>query len=78
MATKITAVTDNNADTSYGYAFGIDGVVSMQETCKLLGDVSRDTVDRLCEARKLRRGKTDGLVRICRRSLTNYIRSLEQ
>ncbi len=67
------------ADEKFGYEFGCDGLVSRDEACQLLGGVSVDTLEDLYRENKIRKGKMPGrrVVGICRRSLRNYIRSME-
>lgn len=64
------------SDVDWGYRFGIDGVMSMGTACELL-DVSRETVRRRAGEGRLRMGHDGGRVKICRRSLLDYIKQLE-
>jgi len=68
------------ADAEFGYRFGCDGLTSLNEARSILGGVSTDTVDRLAVENLIRKGKRrgpNGRIVICRRSLMNYIASLE-
>lgn len=70
--------TMSEADEMFGYAFGCDGLMSPAQACEFLA-VSRDTVDRLADAGKIRKGKPAGghMVRFCRRSILNFAQSIE-
>ncbi len=67
------------ADEKWGYRFGVDGVVSQAEASKLLANASVSTLERRAADDLIRDGK-DGERRVvyCRRSLMNYIASLEK
>jgi excisionase family DNA binding protein len=78
MNTQVTVIAEHHADEMFGYTFGVDGVMKMSAACEFL-DVSRATIDRLAESNKIRIGKIgNGQVRICRRSINDYVRSLEK
>jgi|688.fasta_scaffold483403_2 excisionase family DNA binding protein len=76
--------TANPTDTKWGYRVGVDGLVDIAEAAKLLGGVHRRTVERMAKDGLLRRceigraGKQRGRIKICRRSLMDYIRSTER
>lgn len=82
MAAK-TIQLASPADTQWGYAFGVDGLMDAREVCEFLGNVSRTTIDRLVAARRIRKGNTGGKGNrggrgvYCRRSVAEYARSLE-
>lgn len=73
----IAAKSQNGpADDAYGYTFGVDGVVS-RETAQQLLDCHHATLYRLCKKGLIRRGRLGKRARFCRRSITEYMRSLE-
>jgi hypothetical protein len=82
IATKETIV--KAAGQEFEWAFGCDGLLTLEEACDLLR-VSRNTLDRLCAEKYLRKGKSPRhdprnkatRVYICRRSLNEYLRSME-
>ena len=70
------------ADQRWGYAFGIDGVVSYAEARRRLGDMPERTFYKLLNTGVLRKGlrkrrwrRSGGI--ICARSLATYLASLE-
>ena len=67
------------ADAEYGYRFGCDGMMSLSDACDHLGR-SRWTIGRLVERGVLRRGKDPQTQRvsICRRSIREYIASIQE
>lgn len=64
------------AEDAYGYPFGVDGVVGV-DTASALLDCHRTTLYRLSRQGHIRRGKLNRRARFCRRSITDYLRSLE-
>lgn len=72
------AATDrkNAADEHFGYPFGVDGVCSL-ETAKSLLDCHHATLYRLVKRGILRHGHLGGRARFCRRSINDYLKSLE-
>lgn len=66
------------ADRHHGYRFGVDGLVSVDDACKFLGNISRDTLDRRANAGHIRKGRNGRRVVICKRSLANYASQLEE
>lgn len=67
---------------NWGYEFGVDGVLQYAKAAELL-DVSIDTIERYAAAGHIRTGTHKGRDRrghrvICRRSLTLYLKSIEQ
>lgn len=68
-----------DADKKYGYEFGCDGLASPEEACELIAGICKDTLYQLCNEGKLRKGKMPErrTVGICRRSIRDYIRSME-
>lgn len=73
MKTKL----DRPADVQWGFPFGVDGCVSIQEAAGILGGVSKRSVFRLIEVGKIRRGKIGSRAVICRRSLKTYLSQCE-
>lgn len=77
MATATKSELQSPASMRWGYEFGCDGIVSIREAAKMLGGVSLTTVYRRISEGLLRHGVDGGRAIICRRSLTEYIASLE-
>ncbi len=75
----IKEMSPTEADDAFGYEFGCDGLANRQQACEMLGSVSVDVLEDLCREGKVRKGKMPGkrVVGICRRSLRNYIRTME-
>jgi hypothetical protein len=66
---------------AWGYDFGAEGVLDMDEAARLAG-CSTQTLWRLREKNALRIGKHLGNIRkgkavVCRRSLSEYLKSIE-
>lgn len=78
---RTTTTTRTPAEKRWGYTFGERGVCPIDDAAKLLG-CSRRTVERRVQEGYLRKGYakpgaiTSGVV-ICRRSIEDYLRSLE-
>lgn len=64
------------AEEAYGYPFGVDGVVNKTTAQELLA-CHHATLYRLCKKGLIRRGRLGGRARFCRRSITNYLRTIE-
>lgn len=64
------------ANRAYGYPFGVDGVLTVPQAMEFLA-CSKSTLYRLMRSGKLRRGKIGPVVRICRRSIANYLDGIE-
>lgn len=75
---RVIGTQRSEADEHYGYEFGCDGLLSVSEVEERLG-VSRSTIWRMCNDGTLRKGKDEArrMVRICKRSVLEYIKSLE-
>ena len=65
-------------DEQFGYPFGVDGTVPPAKACELLASISRRTLDRLVQRRKIRAGLPGGRLGICTRSVMEYLRSTEK
>lgn len=78
MTVKLAEKQMSPADQKWGYRFGADGLMSLKETREFLS-MSDDTIARLADAGKIRRGKNgeNGWSMYCRRSVTEYASSLE-
>lgn len=78
MATAKTKLT--GADKQHGFIFGCDGLADLKETAGILG-VSVETARRYAKQDRFRYGKhpgKSGKLEVCRRSLANYIKSIQQ
>ena len=64
------------ADRTWGFAFGVDGVVSIREACRLMS-IGRSTLYQLFEQEKLRRGNIGRKVVVCRRSIDEHLKLAE-
>ncbi|MDB5344334.1 MAG: DNA-binding protein [Schlesneria sp.] len=84
VATDIKFASDpepqSAADKSWGYVFGVDGLMSCEQATAFLGDLSRSSMERLVEGGKIRQGrpKPRGFLKFCRRSVREYAQSLEE
>jgi hypothetical protein len=78
MSLTVVNTDLNEADAKWGYRFGIDGVVSIEQAQSALANASRNSINRRIADGLLRTGKDVGRVVICKRSLTNYIAGLEK
>ncbi len=74
---SVTKVLERPADRRFGYRFGCDGVIGLEEALKMLGNPSRTTIDRRCDELKIRKGRDGQRVVFCIRSINEYIASLE-
>lgn len=85
----MTATAERNetvsaVDQDWGWEFGCEGLMTLDDACEMLS-VSRNTLDRLCTEKFLRKGKSPRhdpknkatRVYICRRSVREYMRSME-
>ena len=52
-------------------------ILKGEEAEEFLGDISRRTLYRLVDAMSIRKGRHKGKVVLCRRSVTDYAKSLE-
>lgn len=71
MAEKLTG-----ADQEWGFRFGVDGVLSVREVLKHLS-IGRTKLYELFDERKLRRGHIGKKVVVCRRSIQEYLKTIE-
>jgi excisionase family DNA binding protein len=62
-------------DEQFGYEFAVDGLMTVKQAATHLA-VSTDTIQRRCAANVLRWWKDpeSGYVRVCRRSVSEYVR----
>jgi len=77
MLTVINA-TSNESDLRYGYQFGVDGLVTVEQVSEMLGGPSIRTVERRIRSGKFRTGRDEGRLVICKRSVLEYIAGLER
>lgn len=76
MATTATNEELTGEDKQYGWRFGCDGTMKLQDAIRFIG-VSERTVWRLIEEGKLRKRVLRSKVAIiCRRSIQSYFDSL--
>ena len=68
--------TMSPAERKFGYPFGVDGVIGRKQAEQLLA-CHTATLYRLCQKGIVRRGRLGGRARFCRRSITEYLRSIE-
>lgn len=66
------------ADDYWSYSFGADGVLTPEAAVEMLGGCCERTLQRRVAERKIRRGKDGSRVLYCRRSVMDYLASLEQ
>lgn len=77
----MSTATETPADKKHGYTFGCDGVVDLDTACHLLGVSAKSTVTSYAERGFIRIGQHKGSKTakkcVCRRSITEYLSSLE-
>lgn len=73
----VDAMSTTAVERKWGFAFGVDGLMNLEEARQHLGNMSRKTVDRLAEACHIRRGKVGARVVFCRRSVVEYVKTVE-
>ncbi len=73
---RATDTTTRPANREYGYQFGCDGVMTVPQAMAFLS-CSRSAVYRLIKDGKIRRGKLGPAARICRRSIAQYLDTIE-
>jgi hypothetical protein len=71
METKLSG-----ADKSWGFRFGVDGVVSVRDAIRHLS-IGRTKLYELFDAGLLRRGHVGTKVVICKRSMSEYLKTVE-
>lgn len=81
-ATKPAQPKLSGADAKYGYAFGVEGLMSLQAAMDHL-DIGRTALMRLVTKGTIRAGRGEGdakqrRYRVCRRSVLDYCKTLEQ
>lgn len=80
----MVVATANPTETKWGYRFGVDGLVDIAEAALQLGGVHRRTVERMAKDGLIRIGevgranKQRGRLKVCKRSLSDYIKSCER
>jgi hypothetical protein len=65
------------ADERWGYPFGVDGLMGTDEACRFLGGCHRHTLDNIASEGNIRKGKSGNRIVICRRSIEDYVSSIE-
>lgn len=76
--------TANPTEAKWGYKFGVDGLVDIAQAAVQLGGVHRRTVVRWARDGLIRigevgrAGKQRGRLKVCKRSLSDYIKSCER
>lgn len=75
------AETKSKSERTWGYRFGVDGLMTFQEVMKHLA-IGRTAVFELIEKQEIRKGRPKGesqqrRYRICKRSVLDYCASLE-
>lgn len=76
--TKRPAIYGGEADESWGYTFGVDGLMDPETAGKFLC-VSGRQLDRLAADSKIRKGlMPSGVRRFCERSVREFAQSLEK
>lgn len=68
----------NEADAKWGYRFGEDGIINLEDAAAMLAKASTQTVENRIKAGKIRSGKDVGRLVICKKSLVEYIAGLEK
>lgn len=78
MATTLTRPSDQK----WGYPFGEEGLMSLEQAAEFLGGVSKRTVYRLIEAGRIRAGNigpgSRSHSKICRKSIRLYVKGCEK
>lgn len=68
------------ADARWGFTFGCDGLMSLEEACDFLGGISVDTLDNRARDGLIRKGKHPNGLRkavVCRRSVVEFAATME-
>ena len=76
VATTTTKTGTSPADQRWGFQFGVDGLMTTPEACEFL-KVSRYVIYALVKAGSIRRGGQRKGMRLCKRSVQAYARTLE-
>lgn len=66
----------SGSDRTWGFRFGIDGTASVEEAMGLMS-VKKTKFYELVKARKIRCGKMERKTVVCRRSILEYLGSIE-
>lgn len=78
MPLTVVNTSETESDRKWGYRFGVEGIVSLEEAAAMLAGCSTRTVERRIEQGLIRPGKHGGRLVICKQSLLDYIASLEK
>lgn len=74
----LTVVSESSpVEKKWGFVFGIEGALNIEDAMKFLGGCSRSTVDRLAEKGLIRTSKIGRRVVYCKRSLREFMKSGE-
>ncbi|TWU12880.1 hypothetical protein CA54_17060 [Symmachiella macrocystis] len=67
------------ADKEWGYRFGVNGLMSVDEACAFLGGIHGETLKRKSNDGLVRRGRHPNgrTLAYCRRSVIEYIAQME-
>lgn len=67
------------ADRKWGYPFGVEGCLPVEESCELTGGIHRETLKRKADAGLVRRGRhpSGRSLAYCRRSISEYPAQME-
>ncbi|WP_010587880.1 hypothetical protein [Schlesneria paludicola] len=74
---RTTHKLETATDRKWGFPYGVDGLLSFEKTQELLGGMSRTSIERHVKSGLLRKGGS-GKVYFCKRSVYDFIRTLEK
>ena len=69
--------SESPADKAWGYEFGIDGLMSLDQVREFLGGMSRSAIERHVYSGELRKGRK-GRVYFCKRSVIAFASTFEK
>jgi hypothetical protein len=82
MESKMATTLTRPADQKWGYPFGEEGLLSLEQAAEFLGNVSKRTVYRLAADGRIRVGtiglSARGHAKVCRKSLRLYVKGCEK
>lgn len=78
MSLTVVRTSETEADRKWGYRFGCDGIVNLEDAGKILANASTRTVERRIAAGVLRAGYEGGRTVVCVRSIRDHIAGLEK